>query len=154
LYIGKVKTVTLSYSVNISADQKTIFDYLTDWDKQSDWIMFTTVNKLSTSPNQEGTKLSAMTKFGLLKFIDTMVVTEWNPYEKIIVEHTGRVILGKGLFRIQSTALNSCEFIWEEITPVPFGIIGQIGLFIVKPIMKLLFGLSLKKLKRNIETTN
>lgn len=148
-----MKTVTLTFKVNIKADQKIIFEYLSDWDKQSNWILFTTVRKASTLPNQKGTKLSAATKFGMIKFIDTMVVTEWLPHEKIVVEHTGRVVLGKGIFKIKKISENNCEFIWEEITPVPFGFVGQAGLLIVKPLMKLLFGLSLKKLKRNIEAS-
>lgn len=146
-----MKTAKLIYKVNIASDQKTIFEYLSDWEKQSDWILFTTVHKVSTSPNQQGTELLATTSFGTLKFIDTMVVTEWLPNQKIVVAHVGRVILGKGVFKIRKTSEKSCEFIWEEITPVPFGFVGQTGLVIVKPLMKLLFGLSLKKLKRNIE---
>jgi hypothetical protein len=149
-----VKTVTLTFTVTITASQKIIFDYLTDWEKQSDWILFTAVEKVSKTPNKKGTELVATTKFGKLKFIDTMIVTEWLPNEKVTVEHTGRVILGKGIFKIQKSTENSCEFVWEEVTPVPFGFVGQIGLILVKPLMKLLFGLSLKKLKRNIEIAN
>ncbi len=153
-YIVGMSLVTLTFKVNIHADPHTIFNYLSDWEKQSDWILFTTVEKVSAEPNQSGTKLSATTGFGPLKFIDTMVVTDWQPSRQIVVEHTGRVILGKGVFTIQEISKNNCEFIWEEITPVPLGFVGRIGLFVIKPFMNLLFGSSLKKLKRNIETLN
>jgi hypothetical protein len=146
-----MREVTLVFKVIIKADQKVIFDYVSNWEKQSEWILFTTVNKISAAPDQVGTKLLATTKFAAIKLIDTMIVTEWQPFEKITVEHTGRIILGKGVFKIHSISENNCEFTWEEITPIPFGIFGQIGLLIVKPWMKLLFGISLKRLKSNIE---
>jgi hypothetical protein len=148
-----MKTVTLTFKITIAADQKRIFDYLSDWQKQSDWILFTTVHKVSTAPNQKGTTLLATTKFSLLKFVDTMRVAEWLPPQKIVVEHTGRVILGKGVFKIQKISENNCEFTWEEITPIPFGFVGQIGLITLKPLLKIMFGMSLKKLKSNIELT-
>ena len=147
-----MKIVTLTFKITIAAEPQTIFDYLSDWEKQSDWILFTTVHKVSTAPNQQGTQLLAQTKFSKLQFIDTMLVTEWLPPHKIIVEHTGRVILGKGVFKINKISERNCEFIWQEITPVPFGFVGQVGLVLVMPFMKLMFGLSLKKLKKAIET--
>jgi hypothetical protein len=83
-----------------------------------------------------------------------MVVTDWQPNAKIVVEHMGRKILGKGIFKIHKISANNCEFLWEEITPVPFGFIGQTGFVLAKPFIRLLFGLSLKKLKIIIETEN
>ena len=148
-----MKEVILVFKVIIKADQKVIFDCVSNWEKQSEWILFTTVHIISAAPNQLGTKLLATTKFAAIKLIDTMIVTEWQPFEKITVEHTGRIILGKGIFKIHSISENNCEFTWEEITPIPFGAVGQIGLVIVKPLMKLLFGISLKRLKSNIESS-
>lgn len=144
-------TVILTFKVSINANPKTIFDYLTDWEKQSDWILFTNVKKVSSGPNQKGTLLWAATGFGFCKFIDTMMVTEWQPNRTIVVEHTGRVVLGKGVFTINEIHNHECEFIWQEITPVPFGIVGRVGLVFVKPMMRLFFDWSLRKLKRNVE---
>ena len=152
LYSGDMKTATLTFKIMIAADQHVIFDYLSDWQKQSDWILFTTVEKVSAEPDGTGTKLLAKTGYGPLTFIDTMLVTEWLPPASITVEHTGRVILGKGVFTIRTVTEHSCEFIWQEITPVPFGLVGRIGLIIVKPFLNIMFGTSLKKLKTTIET--
>jgi len=93
----------------------------------------------------------ATTKIGPLKLADTMVITEWEPHMKIVVEHTGRVILGKGVFNVKEISDDETEFLWQEITPIPFGQLGKIGFFIVKPILNTMFGMSLKRLKRNIE---
>ena len=144
---------TLTFRITIHADQQTIFNYVADWEKQSDWILFTDVKKLANTAHQQKPMLLATTKFGPLKFVDTMVVTDWQAFERIVVEHTGRIILGKGIFTIHKIAGNSCEFVWQEVTPVPFGFIGQVGLVIVKPLINIMFGMSLKKLKSNIESS-
>ena len=152
-YIKVMRIVTLTYKIMIQASQQKTFDYVSDWEKQSDWILFTTVKNLSNATDRVKPRLLATTSFGLLKFVDTMIVTEWLPHEKIVVEHTGRIILGKGVFTIVKTSPGSCKFMWQEITPVPFGIVGQVGLVLIKPVMKILFTISLKKLKRSIESS-
>ncbi len=152
-YIDTVKTTTLTYKIDIDADKKTVFTYLSDWDKQSEWILFTTVRKVSIGPNNDGTLLLAETKVGPLKVVDTMLVSEWSPYEKIVVTHTGRIVLGKGIFEIKENSDHRCTFIWKEVTPIPFGYLGRIGLVIVKPLLKLVFNMSLRKLKKNVEAS-
>ena len=146
-----MKTVTLTFRININTDQQKVFEYVTEWEKQSDWIMFTTVKELSESTTDKDINLLAITKFGPLNLIDTMVVTELKPFERIVVEHTGRVVLGKGVFSIHRLSDKKCEFVWQEITPVPFGIIGQVSVVVLGPIIRLPFQYSLRKLKTNIE---
>lgn len=149
-----MKTVTLTFRITIRASKQTVFNYVSDWEKQSDWILFTTVKRLSDSTAVKDVNLLAVTKIGPFELLDTMVVTEWQPFEKIVVEHTGRIVLGKGVFSVRQLSGETCEFIWQEITPVPFGIIGRIGLKIFEPVLRIPFSLSVKKLKKNIESYN
>jgi hypothetical protein len=146
-----MKTVTLTFKITIHADQQVIFDYLSDWEKQSDWILFTTVKIVANSVRQQDTTLLATTKLGPISFVDTMTVSDWQPFEKIVVEHTGRIILGKGVFTVQKISADRCVFVWQEVTPLPFGLFGRLGLLLIKPLLNILFGMSLKKLKNNIE---
>lgn len=146
-----MKIVTLTYKINIKASQQTIFDYVSDWEKQSDWIMFTTVKLVSGAPQHKDPILLAITQLGLFKLTDTMVITDWQPNERIVIEHTGRVVLGKGVFTIRKISDEICEFTWQEITPVPF---GQIGLILIKPVFRVFFSRSLKMLKNNVESLN
>ncbi|MBC7581887.1 SRPBCC family protein [Aeromicrobium sp.] len=149
-----MNTITLTFKIDIQATQQTVFEYVSDWERQSGWIPFTTVKNLSESVKGQGASLLAVTGFGPLKFSDTMVVTTWQPYDTIVVEHTGRIVLGKGVFSVHPHADDSCTFVWQEITPVPFGLIGQAGLFLIKPLMNSMFDRALKKLKSNIELNN
>jgi hypothetical protein len=148
-----MKSVTLPFKITIQASQKTVFNYLSDWEKQSDWILFTTVTKSENKAQPEEINLLAITKFGPFKVVDTMTITSWQPSEEIVVEHTGKVVKGKGVFIVRKISDHSCEFEWQEITPVPFGLIGQAGLVLTMPLVKILFNKSLKKLKNNIEST-
>lgn len=146
-------TVTLTFAVTINATAHQIFEYLTDWEQQADWISFTTVQKLSSGPNAVGTEVLAVTALGPLRLVDTMVLTKFMPPLLMSVEHTGRVILGKGVFSVQENSSDTCVFTWQEITPVPFGLAGRAALFVVRPVLKLLFNGSLEKLKQNIEAS-
>jgi hypothetical protein len=146
-----VKTVTLNFSTEIRAKPQTVFEYVSNWEKQSEWILFTKVKLLQGAPNQKDPLLLAITKIGPFKVQDTMIVTDWQPHERIVVEHMGRIVLGKGVFTIKEISNEVSSFTWQEITPIPFGPIGRIGLFLVKPILSIVFGKSLKKLKKNIE---
>jgi hypothetical protein len=146
-----MKTVTLTFSIEIDAKPKTIFEYVSNWEKQSEWILFTKVKLLKGLPNQKDPLLLAITGVGPFKVKDTMVITNWSPYKLIVVEHTGRVVLGKGVFTIEEISEGKSKFIWQEITPIPFGLVGKIGLVLIRPIMNIAFGKSLKKLKNNIE---
>ncbi len=146
-----MKTVTLSFSIVVNADQKTIFDYVSDWERQSEWILFTTVKDLSPREQPQDHSLLAITKFGPIRLVDTMIVTAWKPYDKIVVEHTGRIVLGKGVFTVTRLSQDSCEFTWREITPVPFGLLGQAVLLIFRPLIRWPFMKSLKTLKAIIE---
>lgn len=146
-----MNTVTLSFRIEINATSQVIFEYVSDWERQSEWILFTTVKLVSRTPDHQNSTILAVTKLGPLKVADEMTVTEWQPYERIVVEHTGQVVKGKGVFTVSSASKDTCIFTWQEVVPVPFGFIGQIGLVFAKPLMHAVFGKSLAKLKDNIE---
>ena len=38
-----MNTATLTFSIEINARPKTIFEYVSNWEKQSEWILFTKV---------------------------------------------------------------------------------------------------------------
>lgn len=120
----------------------------------SDWILFTTVRVLTGSVQNRDAILFAVTQLGPFKLEDTMVVTECQPNKKIVIEHSNRSILGKGIFTIREISDDNCEFTWQEITPVPYGLFGRACLVLLKPIMKIFYDISLYKLKRNVEADN
>lgn len=143
--------MNLNHSIVISADAETVFNYMTNWAKQSEWVLFTDVSITSKQQNQIGTTLLARTHLGPIGFTDTMVIKEWLPPNKCTVEHTGKVVRGIGIFTVEKLTDNKTKFTWQEISTVPFGVIGSAGLVIVKPFLSLLFNYSLRKMRNNIE---
>lgn len=146
-----IRTKTLTYSIVVNANTETVFHYMTDWSRQSEWVLFTDVRMLSKAPNQVGTTLSARTHLGPIGFTDTMVITKWLSPTNCTVEHTGKVVKGIGVFSVETISSNQSKFVWQEITNVAFGAFGSAGLAIAEPFLSLLFNRSLKKMRDNIE---
>ncbi|GEM_PF-6198130 len=102
-----MNTKTLTYEITIKTDPHSLFAYVSDWERQSEWILFTNVKIISLTPHQVDTVLVASTSLGPLSVVDTMIVTEWIPLKQISIEHTGRIILGKGIFSIKRNRCNA-----------------------------------------------
>jgi hypothetical protein len=68
-----------------------------------------------------------------LGFLDTMVITGWEPPRVCRVEHTGRVVRGAGIFEVVPLGPSECAFVWTEQLDLPLGVLGRIGWPIVRP---------------------
>jgi hypothetical protein len=123
---------TLSLAVTVAAPAAVVFDLVTDWPTQGDWMLGTSVLALDGAPGV-GQRLEAVTGIGRWGLLDTMVVTEWDPPHRAEVMHTGRLIRGPGVFEVVPTAIDSCRFVWSEHLELPFGGVGRIGWRVVGP---------------------
>lgn len=142
---------TLTFKVSINASQQEVFEYVMDWKRQSEWIMLTKARKTSIDTNQPGTTIEAWTGVGPLGFLDTMVIELWDPPNQCTVMHTGKVVKGTGVFVVNKISDTKSEFVWEEITPLPLGVVGRIGFWCMRPFLVMMFNRSLKKLKTVVE---
>jgi hypothetical protein len=133
-------------SILIDAPLHTIFDIVTDWNKQSHWVLLTKVKATSTNSKKVGGTLEAFTGIGRFGFNDTMIITAWNYGTKCEVAHTGNIVKGRGVFETSKKG-TSTQFTWTEYVEVPLGFIGDIGWFIVNPIALIGLKISLKRLK-------
>jgi hypothetical protein len=79
-----------------------------------------------------------------LGVLDTMVVTEWDPPRRAVVQHTGRIIRGPGTFEVTPQGAGSLVT-WTEQLWLPFGLLGQAGWPLVKPAAVAGVRLSLKR---------
>ena len=86
--------------------------------------------------------------FQSLGLLDEMVITKWSPPLICEVDHVGKIIKGKGIFRLEKIS-NGVRFYWLEEIKAP-----KIILFLVRPII--LFGVkvSLRKFKKLIISQN
>ena len=123
----------LELTVDIDAPAEFVWNAITDWPRQGEWMLGTKVEQTSPGPNAVGTTIAAFTGIWRIGFLDTMTVTTWQPPTVCDVLHTGRVVRGTGRFAVQATGPNTCIFRWEEDLVIPLGGIGKLGFALVKP---------------------
>lgn len=138
--------------VLVNAPIALVFDYLTDWPRQGEWMLGTKVELLdrptadrsirSKSPLNEnpvalasrvGERFRAFTGIGKIGFWDNMTVTRWQPPYQVDVAHTGRFVRGTGFMHLTEVSDTCTRFEWSEELEIPLGFLGRIGWPLVRP---------------------
>ena len=140
----------IQLTVRVNASAQVVWEQITNWASQSDWMLGT---KVTGEGNSVGGKIAAFTGIGPIGFLDTMEITRWEPPFRCDVLHTGRVVRGTGSFQVESIDLQTSNFIWIEDLDLPLGVIGLVGFKILRPFF--VFGVqkSLEKFAK-IASTN
>ena len=140
----------VSVSVPVRAPASAVWDAVTDWDAQGQWMPATRVRAVDGDGQGVGGRIEAFTGFGRLGLLDTMVVTEWSPPTWCAVDHTGRVVRGTGAFRVEQTP-DGAVFTWSEDLELPGGPLGGAGWHLISPVVRLGVRYALTRLARSIE---
>jgi hypothetical protein len=119
---------------------------IVDWPRQGRWMLATQVR----GGHGLGALVVARTGIGPVGFTDTMVITAWEPPRRCVVEHTGRVVRGAGVFEVVPAGAGS-EFRWTERLELPFGAAGRWGWRLVRPLAQRGMDLSLRRFARLAE---
>jgi hypothetical protein len=141
----------LELRVDIQAPAQAVWDAMTSWTKQGEWMMATKVESLDGDGRHVDARIRAFTGIGRIGILDTMTVTDWNPPTVCKVIHTGNIVRGTGEFVVEPIHEQAATFIWAEDLEIPLGIIGKIGFLLIKPAF--LFGIkrSLAKFAHLVE---
>lgn len=120
-----------SVTIEIDSDIETVWEKLTDWESQSNWMLLTKVWSQPT-PNSIGSKIFAFTgifpqrfpiennsKFPRIGILDVMEITEWKPPTFCKVLHSGKVIKGIGTFELSKISDHRIRFHWYEEIKAP-----------------------------------
>jgi len=119
-------TVEVTASVVVNAPAPTVFAALRAWERQSEWIPFTTVRVLS-GDGGEGSELEAVTAVGPAVLRDRMRVIRLDPPYEIQVIHTGPVLRGPGVMRCTPLAKQQSQVVWHEWFRLPSGWAGKLA---------------------------
>jgi hypothetical protein len=127
----------LTETVDVDAPPERVWAALTDWTRQGEWMVLTDVETVGGPATGVGGRLVARTgvpwrRGRHLGVVDTMVITEWDPPRRVVVQHTGRLIRGPGIFELTSRD-GRTAFAWTEQLWLPFGPLGQLGWPLVRP---------------------
>ena len=95
-----------------------------------------------------GTRVSARTGVGKLAAVDPMIVDVWEPPALCEVRHEGRIVRGRGVFRVEPLAADRCRFTWEEQLPAGwYGALARVA----APVNRAMFRVAVRRLARWVE---
>jgi carbon monoxide dehydrogenase subunit G len=146
-------SVRVEARVAIAAPPEVVFEAVSDWEAQSEWVALTKVERdgAGAGASRVGERLTAVTGLAGVGFRDPMEVTRWEPPRLAEVRHLGRVVRGTGTFRVEP-APGGAWFTWAEDLDLPLGLVGRLGFAVVRPAFELLLKRSLARLARRVES--
>lgn len=122
-------TIEIAARVTVPAGPEEVWRAAMDWSRQREWIWATRV----TGGQGVGATVTGWTGIGPVGFTDTMVITEWDPPRRCVVQHTGRVVRGGGVFEIIGNG-SPCEFRWIEDIELPRpAALGRLAGLLIQP---------------------
>ncbi|MCF7551145.1 SRPBCC family protein [Pseudonocardia sp. WMMC193] len=137
---------------DVAAPASAVWDLVTDWERQGEWILFTRVRVVAGDGRSAGSVVVAVTGIGDLGVVDTFTVTGYDEAaRRVDVRHTGLVVTGDSSFVVTETGPTSCRFTWTEGLELPFGRLGALGWPVLRPVMAAGFGASVRRLGRLAE---
>jgi len=144
-------TVRVEASVDLTVDPATAFASIVDLPSQERWIIATSLYPIdgSISIPHVGSRMAAFTGIGSVGFLDTMVVTVYDPPWRWITQHEGEFVRGVGIFEVQVTPAGS-RVTWAEELDLPFGVIGRLGWPLIKPLARIGLQASLRRMAKQI----
>jgi uncharacterized protein YndB with AHSA1/START domain len=134
----------------IHAPPEKTWEALIDSAHQSEWMIATRVRGVGSDGNGLGAHRDAFTGVGPIGFLDTLVITQWEPPRRCVVKHTGTVVRGAGAFEVQALPDGRSRVILTEWVELPLGVLGQVGWLLARPIARLFFRASLKRMARDL----
>jgi hypothetical protein len=144
-------TATLVLRTDVDAPVEQTWAGAVDWASQVEWMLGTRVWPTAQDGRGVGGGIAAFTGVGRLGFLDSMVITRWDPPRSCHVLHTGRVVRGTGEFDVEPRGEGGSTFVWREDLELPLGALGRLGWPLVRPLFALGVRLSLRRFARWVE---
>lgn len=141
----------LTIPVDVGVPAPVLWDAVTDWPAQSDWMLGTRVELTGGDGRSVGSTLRAVTG----GVADTMEITEWTESDggprRCVVRHTGRVVRGEGVFAVVELGPRRSRFLWTELLDLPLGALGRAGWPLVRPAFRAGVAHSLRRMAQQTE---
>jgi hypothetical protein len=129
-----VTAVNLTMRVDVDAPPHTVFAAATDWGRQGEWMLGTTVRVHRGDGRSVGSQLEAVTGIRGIGVTDSMQITVWEAPDRCEMRHLGRVVRGTGIFAVQPRGRDAATFEWTEQLELPWGVLGALGWPLVRPV--------------------
>jgi polyketide cyclase/dehydrase/lipid transport protein len=146
--------VRLQREVDVEASARAVWDYVTDWPRQGEWVPLTRVERVDAAADVGG-RFRAWTGLGPLGFWDPMTITAWERSGdgggRCEVLHLGTVVKGEGEFVVLARGPQASRFVWAEVVDVPLGGVGAAGWRVARPVAERLLDRALHRMRRLVE---
>jgi Polyketide cyclase / dehydrase and lipid transport len=126
--------MNMTVRVDVNAPPETVFAAATDWERQGEWILGTTVRVRHGDGRSVGSEVEAVTGLRGIGVTDSMRIILWDAPSRCEVRHIGRVVRGTGVFAVQPRGPDAATFEWTEQLELPLGALGRLGWGLVRPI--------------------
>ena len=147
--------VRIQREVRIAAPAGAVWDYVTDWPRQAEWIPHTRVENVDDARGLGG-RFRAWSGIGRLGFWDPMTITAWERSDdgggRCEVLHRGAVVKGEGEFVVVARSDSASTFVWAEVVTLPFGRVGALGWRFVRPLVERLIDAGLDSMRVLVES--
>ncbi|MEV4567951.1 SRPBCC family protein [Nonomuraea sp. NPDC049419] len=134
-----MRAVYAAAAAHVPAPPEQVFALITDWPRHPEWMFMTTARRVGADG------LEAYTGLRPFGFLDTMTITHWEPPFLMRVDHTGRVVRGRGAIRVRPEGDGS-RVVWAEELLLPFGALGVAAWPFIRPLVNAVARRSLRKL--------
>ncbi|MCW2600483.1 MAG: hypothetical protein JWM02_2312 [Frankiales bacterium] len=141
----------LERTVDVEASVEQTWAGATDWARQGEWLLGTSVRPTVQNGQGVGAVIEAFTGLGRWGVLDTMTITRWEPPYRCRVQHTGRVVRGTGEFEVRGRGEGRSTFVWREDLDLPLGALGRLGWPLVRPLFAAGLRVSLRTFGRWVE---
>jgi hypothetical protein len=130
---SKRRAERIDAQVEVAAPVEKVFAAATDWSRQSEWMLGTSVRVCCGDGRSVGSELQAVTGMLGIGVTDRMRITVWDAPTRCEVAHTGRVIRGKGIFQVHRRGRDRATFTWTELLELPAGGVGALVWPLIHP---------------------
>jgi hypothetical protein len=136
--------------VIINAPAPAVYAAFTAWERQGEWIPFTTV-RVVEGDGGEGSLVEAVTTVGPAVLRDEMRVVRLDPPYEVRVVHCGRLLRGPGSLRCTPLGERT-QVVWHEWFHLPGGMAGRLAWPVLWPGSKAGLTQALRRLARLVES--
>jgi hypothetical protein len=143
---------SLRAETEVAVTAERMWDLLTDWPRQGEWILFTRVRTVAGDARRVGGRIEAWTGVGRIGFVDPMVVTRWVPPYSCEVLHTGSLIRGEGGFDVVELPADRARMVWWESIELPLAHVGDLAWRATRPLWSTVLDRALDRLRVLAET--
>lgn len=139
--------VAVHAMVDVPATAERVWQVLVDWSRHDEWVPFTRAEGGAA----EGERIQAWTGVGPVSLLDTMVIEDWKPPNRVTVRHIGRPIRGEGRFDLVDLPGGRCRVTWAELVELPLGAAGRGGWIVAGPFVRVMLHIALRRLAKLFE---